>query len=94
MLSRELRSVLDQCFSAVNGQSLDAIMQSQAGADVNAQNRYMDCLLYTSIVSGSGTPAGWSSDCVMSRAGWSSIAGTSAAPASGAGSVMLSLIHI
>ena len=42
VLSRELRSVLDQCFSAVNGQSLDAIMQSQAGADVNAQNRYMD----------------------------------------------------
>lgn len=39
VLSRELRSVLDQCFSAVNGQSLDAIMQSQAGADVNAQNQ-------------------------------------------------------
>lgn len=42
VLYRELRSVLDQCFGTANGQSLDAIMQSQAGADVNAQNRYMD----------------------------------------------------
>ena len=44
VLYRELRSVLDQCFGTANGQSLDAIMQSQAGSDVNAQNRYMDGL--------------------------------------------------
>ncbi len=42
VLYRELRSVLDQCFGTANAQSLDAIMQSQAGADVNAQNNYMD----------------------------------------------------
>ena len=46
------------------------------------------------ILSGSGAPAGWSSDCVMSRAGWSSIAGTSAAPASGAGSVMSTMFSV
>ena len=44
VLYRELRSVLDQCFGTANAQSLDAIMQSQAGSDVNAQNRYMDGL--------------------------------------------------
>ena len=44
------------------------------------------------ILSGSGAPAGWSSDCVMSRAGWSSIAGTSTAPGSGAGSVMSTML--
>ena len=39
-----MRKSLNDCFSAINGQSLDSIMLQTVGSDVEAQQKYMDSL--------------------------------------------------